>query len=280
MNKVRLKDLYNKKKNNEKAVLITAYDFSSAKTIDECDVDIILMGDSAAMVMLGYQSTIEVTLDEIIVLSKAVRRGVSRAYYIVDMPFLSYQPSAEDAIRNCGRVLKETGCDSVKMEGGLEHIDIIRAVMDCGIPVCGHLGMLPQRYRDYGGYPVIGKDAEHAEYIIKSAEALQETGIKMLIVESIPSEITKYLRETLHIPVYAIGSGTDADGQIIVLHDILGAYPVFKPRFIKQYDNFIERMSKAVNAYAKDVKAGHFPPRKSIPKMNPGEFKKLSKKIK
>ena len=280
MSKVHLRDLYNKKKNNQKAVLITAYDFSSAKVIDQCDVDIVLMGDSAGMVMLGYESTIEMTLDEIIMLAKAVRRGLERAYYIVDMPFLSYQPSAEAAIRSCGTVLKETGCDCVKMEGGLEHLDIIKSVIDCGIPVCGHVGMMPQRNRDYDGYPVRGKTAEQAEYIIKSSQALQEIGAKMLIIESVPEQISSYLKKNLKIPVYTIGSGTDSDGQIIVLHDILGAYPVFKPRFIKQYDDFIERMSKAVNAYAKDVKAGNFPPKKSIPKMDAEEFKKLSKKIK
>ncbi len=273
--KVNLKDLYKKKQNNQKAVLITAYDYSSAKIIDNCDIDIVLTGDSAAMVMLGYKTTLEISLDEMIMLARSVRRGIKKSYFIVDMPFMSYQISKRDARKNCGKVLKKTQCDCVKMEGGLEIIDIIKSVIDIGIPVCGHIGMQPQKYKLYNGYPVMGKTAKDAEEIIKTGFALEQVGANMLIIENVTSEVSKFLSENLKIPVYTIGSGTESDGQIIVYHDILGLYPDFKPRFIKQYENLQKRISIAINKYAIDVRNSNFPQKKTIPHLSKDEIKKL-----
>jgi len=271
----RYKKLIKKKKNNQKAVLITAYDYAAAKIIDDCDVDAVLMGDSAAMVALGYESTIEISLDEIVMLGKAVRRGLTKPYYIVDMPFLSYQPSREEAIKNCGRVLRETKCDSVKMEGGSEYLDIIKAVIDTGIPVCGHVGMTPQRYKVYNGYPVKGQSHEEAVGIIKDAIELEKAGISMLIIENVPDRISSYITETLRVPVYSIGCGTETDGQIIVYHDILEMFEGFKPRFVKIYGHISKNIKKAVSNYAGDVRHGKFPQKKSIPHLKETEKKKI-----
>ncbi len=277
MTKIRLKDLKRKKKNNEKAVLITAYDYSTARIIDKCNVDIVLMGDSAAMVMLGYESTIEISLDEIIMLSKAVRRGLTNPYFIVDMPFLSYQPSEEEAIKNCGKILKETKCDCVKMEGDLDFVKIIRSVINVGIPVCGHIGMTPQKYKLYNGYPIKGKTAKEAKIIIESAIALEKAGIVMLIIENTPDEISSYITKILKIPVYTIGSGINCDGQIIVYHDILDLFEDFKPRFIKIYDHIGERIKKAINKYSLDVQQGKFPQKSKTPHLKFEEKQKLRK---
>ncbi|MFO8061903.1 MAG: 3-methyl-2-oxobutanoate hydroxymethyltransferase [bacterium] len=271
----RYKKLLKKKKNNQKAVLITAYDYAAAKIIDDCDVDAVLMGDSAAMVALGYESTIEISLDEIIMLGKAVRRGLTKPYYIVDMPFLSYQPSREEAIKNCGRVLRETKCDSVKMEGGSEYLDIIKSVIDTGIPVCGHVGMTPQRFKVYNGYPVKGQSHEEAVRIIKDAIELEKAGISMLIIENVPDRISSYITETLRVPVYSIGCGTETDGQIIVYHDILEMFEGFKPRFVKIYGHISKNIKKAVSDYAGDVRHGKFPQKKSIPHLKEPEKKKI-----
>lgn len=275
MSSIHLRDLKRKKQNNQKAVLITAYDYSSARIIDNCNVDCVLMGDSSAMVILGYESTIEISLEEIIILSKAVRRGLTRPYFIVDMPFLSYQPSSEEAIKNCGRVLRETKCDCVKMEGDLDFIDIISDVVKTGIPVCGHVGMTPQKYKIYNGYPVKGKKAIEAKRIIESAIALEKAGIAMLIIENVPAEVTAYITGKLRIPVYSIGSGTDSDGQIIVYHDILGLFPDFTPAFVKQYARLSSSIAEAVNRYADDVEKGKFPQRKKITHLKSEERKKL-----
>ena len=273
--KIKLRDLYIKKKKHKKAVLITAYDYSSAKIINNCKIDAVLVGDSAAMVMFGYKSTIEVSLDEIIILAKAVNRGLTNPYFIVDMPFMSYQSSIRDAKKNCGRVLKETLCDCIKIEGGLEIYDIIKSVIDIGIPVCGHIGMQPQKYKTYNGYPIMGKKVKDAKEIIETGIKLAKAGIKMLIIENVTDEVSKYLTKVLNIPVYTIGSGVDSDGQIIVYHDILGLYPDFKPRFIKQYENLEKKIIKAINNYANDVVNKKFPLKKSIPYMLKTELSKL-----
>lgn len=277
MSSVHLRDLKKKKNNNQKAVLITAYDYSSARIVDNCNVDCVLMGDSSAMVMLGYKSTIEISLDEIIMLSKAVRRGLTRPYFIVDMPFLSYQPSSEEAIKNCGRVLRETGCDCVKMEGDIDFLEIIGNVIKTGIPVCGHVGMTPQKYKMYNGYPVRGKNSKEARRIIESSIALEKAGIAMLIIENVPAEITSYISRKLKIPVYSIGSGTDSDGQIIVYHDILGLFPDFTPPFVKQYARIASDIEKAVNRYADDVVKIKFPQQNKITHLKREEKSKISR---
>ncbi|MGE3062526.1 MAG: 3-methyl-2-oxobutanoate hydroxymethyltransferase [bacterium] len=277
--KIKYKDLLEKKKNNRKAVLVTAYDYSTASALEKCSIDAVLVGDSASMVMLGNKSTLEITLDEMIVFSKGVRKGLKTPYMIVDMPFMSYQPSKRDAIRNCGRVLKETGCDAVKMEGGIELIDRIGAVIDAGIPVCGHIGMKPQSYKKYGGYPVMGYKEEELISIIKDGIALEKVGAEMIIIENAVDLVTEYLTKNLLIPVYSIGSGTKSDGQIVVINDILGMYSDFVPRFIKKYCDLSVEIKKAVDRYSKDVLEESFPIKKSIPRILKKDFNKALKKL-
>lgn len=277
--KVKYRDLLEKKKNNRKAVLVTAYDYSMAKVLEKCRVDAVLVGDSASMVMLGNNSTLEITLDEMIVFSKGVRKGLKTPYLIVDMPFMSYQPSRRDAIKNCGRVMKETRCDAVKMEGGRELIDRIKAVIDSGIPVCGHIGMKPQSFKKYGGYPIMGYNEEEALSIIRDGIALEKAGAEMIIIESTVDLVTKYLKENLSIPVYSIGSGRESDGQIVVVNDIIGFYSDFVPRFINVYENISGRIENAVNKFSADVEKGRFPQDKKIPKISKEEFKKIIKNL-
>ena len=277
--KIKYKDLLEKKINNRKAVLVTAYDYSMAKIIEKCRVDIVLVGDSASMVMLGNNSTLEISLDEMIVFSKGVRKGLKTPYMIVDMPFMSYQPSKRDAIKNCGRVMKETRCDGVKMEGGRELIDRIKAVIDSGIPVCGHIGMKPQSFKKYGGYPIMGYNEEEALSIIRDGIALEKAGAEMIIIENTVDLVTKYLKENLSIPVYSIGSGIESDGQIVVINDILGMYSDFVPRFIKKYCDLSHEIEKAVNKYSQDVSNENFPMKRSIPRISKAEFNKVLKKI-
>ncbi|HAV91888.1 TPA: 3-methyl-2-oxobutanoate hydroxymethyltransferase [candidate division WOR-3 bacterium] len=277
--KIKYKDLLEKKKNNRKAVLVTAYDYSMAKVLEKCRVDAVLVGDSASMVMLGNNSTLEISLDEMIVFSKGVRKGLKTPYLIVDMPFMSYQPSRRDAIKNCGRVMKETRCDAVKMEGGRELIDRIKAVIDSGIPVCGHIGMKPQSFKKYGGYPIMGYNEEEALSIIRDGIALEKAGAEMIIIESTVDLVTKYLKENLSIPVYSIGSGRESDGQIVVVNDIIGFYSDFVPRFINVYENISGRIENAVNRFSADVEKGRFPQDKKIPKMSKEEFKKIIKNL-
>jgi len=277
---VKLRDLIKKKENNQKAVLITAYDFSSAAILDKCQIDVVLVGDSASMVIFGHASTLDISLDEMIMLSKGVRRGITNPYMIVDMPFMSYQPSNRDAVKNCGKVLVETHCNAVKMEGGRDYISRISSVVKAGIPVCGHIGMRPQMYKQYEGYPVKGLKADEAEDIVKDAIALQKAGICMLIIENVPDELSSIITKLLKIPVYSIGSGSHTDGQVIVFHDILGLYTRFKPRFIRLYEHLAKRIEIAVNKYSTDVQSGVFPVKSKVPHMEKKELQDLISRLK
>jgi len=278
--KVKYRDLLEKKKNKRKAVLVTAYDYSTASAVERCKVDVVLVGDSASMVMMGNRSTLEIGLDEMITFSKGVRKALKTPYMIVDMPFMSYQPSKRDAIRNCGRVMKETRCDAVKMEGGREMADRIKAVIDSGIPVCGHIGMKPQSFKKYGGYPVMGFADDEALSIIDDGRVLQSAGAEMIIVENVVENVTEYLAESLSIPVYSIGSGTGSDGQIVVINDILGLYTDFTPKFIKRYADISKEIERAVNAYADDVVNSKFPQKSKVPRLSSKDFKEIMKKNK
>ncbi|MEO0288130.1 MAG: 3-methyl-2-oxobutanoate hydroxymethyltransferase [candidate division WOR-3 bacterium] len=278
--KITYKELLRKKKNNEKAVLVTAYDYSIASVVNDSLVDVVLVGDSASMVMMGNPSTLDICLDEMIVFGKSVRRAIKKQYLIFDMPFLTYQISKSEAIKNCGRALKETRSDAVKMEGGKEIIDRIKAVVDAGIPVCGHIGMKPQSYKKYGGYPILGNDEEEITQIIEDGLELQKAGVLMVIVENTTDLVVKFLKENLKIPVYSIGSGIDSDGQIVVINDIIGLYSRFTPRFIKRYENISKRIFDALNRYADDVKKGKFPQKNKIPKTDRKIFLNAVKKFK
>jgi len=258
--RVTVKTLLEKKKKKEKAVLLTAYDYTLARIEDEEGIDVILVGDSVGMVVLGYEDTIPVTMEEMLVFLKAVRRGVERAMVVADMPFLSYQVSCEEAVRNAGRFLKE-GADAVKLEGGREVLDKIKALINSGIPVMGHLGLNPQWVRQWGGYRRFGKTEKERKKIMEDALLLQDAGVFSIILESVSPSLAKEITEKLEIPVYGIGSGPHCDGQILVVHDILGFSPHI-PSHAKVYVNLLEEARRAVRKYIEEVKGGVYPEEK------------------
>lgn len=246
------------RKGKEKIVMVTAYDFTTSRIVDEAGVDIILVGDSLGMVVLGYETTIPVTMDEMIHHTKAVVRGRKRALVVFDMPFLSYQTGKHDAVRNAGRALKETGCEAVKVEGGREQFDTVKAMVDAGIPVMGHVGLQPQSVNVYGGYVLRGKGRE-AERILEDARAIEEAGAFAVVLEKIPSPLAKRITDELSIPTIGIGAGPYCDGQVLVFHDIVGLFEEFKPKFVKRYANIGEVSRKAVSSFIDEVKSGKFP---------------------
>ncbi len=251
-------DFLKKKKKGEKITVLTAYDYLTARIIDSAGIDAILVGDSLGMVALGYKSTIPVTMDEMIHHTKAVVRGTENAMVIFDMPFLSYQTGVRDAILNAGRALKETGCSAVKLEGGMEQAETIRALVDSGIPVMGHIGLQPQSVNVYGGYKLRGTGKER-EKILKDAKAVEEAGAFAVVLEKIPAELAKEITEMLSIPTIGIGAGKYCDGQVLVFHDLVGMFEEFKPKFVKRYAEVGKTMRKAVREFIKEVKEGKFP---------------------
>jgi len=254
-----LPEFIKKKADGKKIAMLTAYDYTSARALEESNVDAILVGDSLGMVVLGYDSTVPVTMEEMLHHAKAVRRGAPKTFLIGDMPFLSYQVSAQDAVRNAGRFIKEARQDAVKIEGGLEVCGTVKAILDAGIPVLGHLGLTPQSATKLGGSKVQGKDRKSASYIYESAKALEDAGAFALVLECIPAELAKLISESLRIPTIGIGAGRHCDGQVLVLHDLLGLYKDFTPRFAKQYVSFYMDMLKAARHFKSDVETAAFP---------------------
>ncbi len=257
--KMTLARLQEKKNNGEKITMLTAYDYSAATLVDQAGIDTILVGDSLGNVMLGYESTVPVTMDEMIHHCKAVSRAVKNGFIIGDMPFMSYQVSVEKAVENAGRFLKEANCDCVKLEGGSEMVPVVEAIVRAGIPVCGHLGLTPQTATMLGGYKVQGKDAESARKILQSAKNLEKAGAFMIVFECIPDALAARITKELKIPVIGIGAGADCDGQVLVYHDILGLYERFTPKFVKQYLNLAPMIKEAIGKYKEDVENGTFP---------------------
>jgi len=247
-----------KKKKGEKISVITAYDFLTAKIVDSAGVDAILVGDSLGMVVLGYPSTIPVSLDEMIHHTKAVVRGRKNAMVIMDMPFLSYQTGIRDAVLNAGRALKETGCDAVKIEGGVSQKETIRALVEAGIPVMGHIGLQPQSVNVYGGYKLRGV-GEEREKLIEDAKAVEEAGAFAVVLEKIPKDLAKEITEMLSIPTIGIGAGKYCDGQVLVFHDMVGLFDEFKPKFVKRYAELGKLAKDAVRQYVEEVRSGKFP---------------------
>jgi len=254
----RLKEM---KKSGEKITVLTCYDYSTAKMLDKAGIEILLVGDSLGMVLLGYDSTLPVTMEDMILHTKAVSRGTKKAMLVADMPFMSYQISREESVRNAGRFLQEAGANAVKLEGGREIADTIKAINDTGIPVMGHLGLTPQSINKIGGYRVQGRDEAAARIILNNALALQDAGVFAIVLECIPAHLAKTVSERLDIPTIGIGAGAECDGQVLVIHDLLGLYSDISPKFAKKYANLHNAILEAVGQYKAEVKQGRFPGR-------------------
>jgi 3-methyl-2-oxobutanoate hydroxymethyltransferase len=258
-NKLTIQDIIMMKAGGEKISMLTAYDASFAGLIDGAGVDIVLVGDSLGMVLLGYDSTVPVTMEEMLHHCRAVSRGVKRAVLVGDMPFLSYQVSESEAITNAGRFLKEAGCDAVKLEGGTEMCGKVQAIVKAGIPVMGHIGLTPQTASQLGGYKVQGKDVDSARILLQSARDLEEAGAFSLVLECIPAQLSEAITRAVTIPTIGIGAGKHCDGQVLVTHDMVGMFEKFIPTFVKQYTTLATEIKKAVAAYNEEVKSGVFP---------------------
>lgn len=259
-----------KKKGKEKITALTAYDYTFARLIDGL-VDIVLVGDSCGMVVAGYENTLPVSMEQMLYHVQAVKRGIKKSLLVADMPFLSYQGSVEEAIKNAGRFLK-AGAQAVKIEGGEEVCEIVHRMVSFGIPVMGHIGLTPQYIHKFGGYRVQGKTAQTAVKLYKSAVGLQRAGVFSIVLESIPEQLASFITEKLEIPTIGIGAGRGCDGQILVLYDLLGLFPDFTPRFAKKYINGAEIVKKAVAQYVEDVKNKTFPSEEHSFFMSPEEF--------
>ncbi len=243
----------------EKISMITAYDYTSARIADEAGVDIILVGDSLGMVMQGKTSTIPVTLDEMIYHAQMVKQGVKNALIVVDMPFMSYQADYVEAVHNAGKIVKETGCDAVKLEGGREFAVTINAIVSAGIPVMGHLGLTPQSINIFGSYKARGKEEKEAKKILEDAKYIQEAGVFSIVLESVPKNLAKDITKSISIPTIGIGAGLHTDGQVLVFHDMLGLFDDFKPKFVKRYAHLKKEAIEAIKTYTKEVKEEQFP---------------------
>ncbi len=239
--------------------MLTAYDAPSAQILSECGVDMILVGDSVGNALLGYESTVPVTLDDVIHHSAAVARAKPNSLIVGDMPFMSYKVSEEQALENCALMLQEGGAEAVKIEGAGREVDIVRAVVDSGIPVMGHIGLTPQSIFEVGGYRVQGRTAKQTKAMVKQAQALEEAGAFSIVIELVPSETARVITETIGIPTIGIGAGPHCDGQVLVLHDMLGLFQDFKPKFVKRYANIREVIQTAVKEYSAEVREGKFP---------------------
>ncbi len=243
----------------DKIVMITAYDYPSALIADQAGVDMILVGDSLAMVVLGYDSTVSVTMDEMLHHAKAARRGAKDAILVADMPFGSFQEGPQQAIHNAVRFLKEAGMDAVKLEGGLHQAEVARALVQSGIPVMGHIGLLPQLVSASGGFKVQGRDAAGAKRLIADAKAMEQAGCFSLVLEAIPDRLAGLITRSVSIPTIGIGAGPECDGQVLVLHDLIGLYDRFTPRFVKKYANAAQIIEQALVQYRDEVRSGEFP---------------------
>jgi 3-methyl-2-oxobutanoate hydroxymethyltransferase len=257
--KVSINDLYRKKAEGEKVSWLTCYDFPTAQFQEAAGIEMILVGDSMGMCVYGYQNTVPVTMDQCIVHADAVRRGAPTAFVMGDMPFMSYQESDQVAVANAGRFLKEANVDAIKLEGGIRTVSRIRAIVDAGIVVCGHIGLTPQSSGQLGGHLAQGRTADSAELVIKDALAVQEAGAHLLLLEAVPPELSSFVTRKLGIPVYGIGAGPDTDGQLLIVSDLVGQFQAFTPKFVKKYCDVAQVYIEAFTAYIKDVKAKAFP---------------------
>ena len=261
-----------KKERGEPITMLTAYDYPTAMSMDRAGVDSILVGDSLAMVVLGYENTLPVTMEEMLHHARAVSRGAKSALLVGDMPFMSYQVSAEEALRNAGRFLQQGGMDAIKLEGGRERADAVRMIVGAGIPVMGHIGLTPQSVNQLGGFRAQGKTAAAAKRLLEDAKILEDAGAFSMVLESVPAQLAEFISKQISIPTIGIGAGAGCDGQVLVTHDLLGLFDRFTPKFVKQYANFHADMNKAFTEYIDDVETKKFPAVEHTVVMNPDEW--------
>ena len=273
-----VKDILDKKKNGQKISVITAYDYTLASLCDKAGIDIMLVGDSAGMVMLGYENTIPVTMDQMVLFTEAVSRARQNSLVVADMPFMSYQASTSDAIANSGRLIK-AGADAVKLEGGKIVAPTVQAIVETGIPMMGHIGFQPQTTTLAQGYRVQAKTKDAALTLIEDAKALEKAGAFSIALEMVTSETSKIISESVSIPTIGIGSGKYCDGQVLVVHDLLGMYDKLKPKFVKQYLSLSDQITKAVSSYKSEIESGKFPAKENWFTMDKTELDKLMKEI-
>lgn len=257
--RITTKSLIDMKANGEKISMLTAYDYSMAKIVDVAGVDAVLVGDSASNVMAGHETTLPITLDQMIYHASSVVRAVNRALVVVDLPFGSYQSDPKEALRSAIRIMKESGGHAVKLEGGAEIKDSIKKILNAGIPVMGHLGLTPQSIYKFGTYTVRAKEEQEAEKLIKDAKLLEKLGCFAIVIEKVPAELAEKVAKSVSIPIIGIGAGGGVDGQVLVIHDMLGMNNEFSPRFLRRYMNLYEEMTSAIGQYVADVKSSDFP---------------------
>ncbi|MFB0521144.1 MAG: 3-methyl-2-oxobutanoate hydroxymethyltransferase [Desulfatiglandales bacterium] len=280
MEKVTIHTLLEKKRNKQKITWLTAYDYPMAQMEQKAGIDIILVGDSIGMTTYGWESTLPVTMDLLIPHTKAVRKGAPNAFLIGDMPYMSYQVSIEEAVRNAGRFMADCACDAVKLEGGREVIDTVKALVKATIPTVGHLGLTPQSIAMFGGFKAQGRDVDTALRIIEDAKAIEEAGACMILLEAVPPEVGKIVTERARIPILGIGGGPHVDGQCLIVHDMLGMFEAFTPKFVKRYANISQQIVEALKVFIEDVTEGRFPGPEQCYKMPKEEAEKLEEMFK
>ncbi len=273
-------DFYKMKEAKEKVTWLTSYDFPTAQFAETAGLDMILVGDSLGMCVYGYKGTVPVTMDQCIVHCDAVRRGAPNTFIVGDMPFMSYQTSDKDAVINAGRFLKEADMDAIKLEGGTRVASRIKAIVEAGIVVIGHIGLTPQSSGALGGHKAQGRTAKDAALVVEDALAVQDAGAQMLLVEAVPPEVAKYIADTLTIPVFSIGAGKECDGQLLIVSDLIGQFQAFTPKFVKKYCDVASVITNAMKEYCEDVRQGRFPEDKHCYHMIEGEKEIFESKIK
>jgi len=273
-------DFMRMKQEGERITFLTAYDYPTAQFAEAAGLDMLLVGDSLGMCVYGYEGTVPVVMDQMIYHAAAVRRGAPNTYVIGDMPFMSYQSSTEKAVENAGRFLKEAGCDAIKLEGGVRVASQIKAIVDAGIVVMGHIGLTPQSSGQLGGHKAQGRTAEAAKLVVEDALAVQEAGAQMILLEAIPPEVGGYITKKLRIPVLSIGAGMHCDGQLLIVSDMIGQFQAFTPKFVKKYCNVAEVVTQAMGEYCKEVRQGRFPAEEHCYRMIQGEEEKFLKLMK
>lgn len=276
-NKITIPDLYKMRDQGEPISWLTAYDFPMAQLEEQTGIEMILVGDSASMVVYGNEGTLPIKMDTMIEHTKAVRKGAPTAFVVGDMPFMSYHVSSEDAVANAGRFMKEAGCDAIKLEGGVRVADKVKAIIDAGIPVVGHIGLTPQSSAMLGGFKVQGKDAASAKSMIEDAKILEKAGVFGILLECVPTKVTQIIKDSVSVLIFGIGAGDVCDGQILIIHDILGLYQCFTPKFVRQYANLSPLILEALKKYRDEVKAHKFPGPEHAFSIKESELKKLGK---